>query len=121
MSDANTQKTKCLVLKEGDDIKSYGFSKNGFDMVLSLSEHGFSKCENFFYIRDFIFHFYSLDMFGGDFVGVYRYEKCEILNYDDKLNKITIRVYNKKFYNVSETKLLRKDKIGNILNDFDNN
>ncbi len=119
MVENNNKKTKCLVLKEDLDIKSYGVS-NGALYLRLVDSDGFDKCRDFFYIKDFIFHYYANDFLDrAEFAGVYRYEKCEIISFSEHENSVTIKVNNKKFYNISEIKLLRKDKIGSLLNNFD--
>lgn len=119
MDNKETKKTKCLTINETKDLKSFGASELTSTCVILtfvLNDEAFLKCLEFKYIKDFILHFYISDTFDADIiVGVKRFEKCSIGEANEINKTIKITCYNKKYYNMSELKLLRKDKIGNLL------
>ncbi len=114
---------KCLSINESKDLKSYGSVDSGAkSSVLTFiftSSETFKKCLDFKYLNDFILHFYISDSLDIETtVGVNRFDKCSIVEFNENKNTIKIRGNNKQFFNMVELKLLRKDKIGNMLLDF---
>ncbi len=117
-----TQKIRCLMLNESKDILKYGSDDSGSkiqNLTFHLNENGFRKCEEFEYDAEFILHLYVADSLDTEMiVGVDRFEKCSVVKFDKDKSIIKIKVYNKEFFNMSQLKLLRKDKIGNILSEM---
>ena len=102
---------KCLIV---NNVKDYGYSNN--NLSFTFSEEFLNKIHDFKNLQDFIIHFYVFDSIADEVcIGVNRYEKCRIISFNDKNMHIVIKALNKKYFNMSELKLLRKDKIGNLL------
>ncbi len=109
---------KCCVINEYDDLDEfYGMVSNVLLLKMKNLET-FNKYLEFRWVSDFILHFYRSDKMEADIIiGVNRHDNCSILEMDEKKLFIRIKVNtsNMKHYNMSELKLLRKDKIGSIL------
>lgn len=121
----DARKTRCLMLNESKDILKYGSDNTSSKLqtlTFYLNDNGFRKCVDFEYDIDFILHLYVVDSINTDIItGVDRFEKCNVVKFDKDKNIIKIKVYNKEFFNMSQLKLLRKDKIGNILSEIGEN
>ncbi len=113
------KKIKCLTLNEPKDVQSFGssdLSSKTYLLTFVLNDSAFKKCEELKYVKDFIIHYYIGDTFDTDMIiGVNRFELCSVSFINDTKNIVKIKASNKIFYNMSELKLLRKDKIGNFL------
>lgn len=106
---------KCLVINEINDTDYITRSEKLISIIFK-SEKSFEKCIDFKYDNDFILHLYISDHITNDIiVGVVRYEKCRIINFNEKKLTIQIKGNNKQFFNNSQLKNLRKDKIGDLL------
>ena len=109
---------RCLVINDIVDINKYGLTNNNVLILLFKSE-SFKKCEEYRFNQDFNIHYYRADNIDETIiVGVNRYTNCNTIEYDEKKHIIRIRYTKMEFYNMSQLKLLRKDKIGNMLLEF---
>ncbi len=119
------KKIRCLMISESKDVKAFGSSDVGSKMrvlTLHFNDESFKKCEDYRFLNDFILHFYISDTLDIETViGVNRFETCSITEYNEEKKIVKIKAYNIKFYNMSELKLLRKDKIGNLLSEDEGN
>ena len=114
------KKLKCLTINEYKEISKFGSKdSSATNTVLTFYLKDSSMMHKFIeyrYLPEFILHYYVSDTMEPEIaVGVNRYEKCKIVEYNESKNLIKILSSNKKFFNMSELKLLRKDKIGNML------
>ncbi len=105
---------RCLIIDENKDLIKYGISGNS--LVFHFKRETYNKIDDFRYLRDFVIHLYKGDTFVPDVIlGIDRYDKCHITSFDDNTFVVRFNAHNKKFYNHSETRFLRKDKIGNFV------
>jgi hypothetical protein len=120
-----TKKIRCLMISESKDIKAFGSTDVGSKMcvlTLQFNDESFKKCDEYRFLSDFVLHFYISDTLDSEtVVGVNRFDTCSVSEYNEDKKMIKIKAYNKKFYNMSELKLLRKDKIGSLLSEDDGN
>lgn len=121
------EKIKCMMLVENKDTISFGSSTPLTSakipqsiLTFLLNENSFKRCKIFRYSKDFILHYYITDTIDIDIsVGVERYDNCNIIEFNESKKLLKIKASNKQFFNMSQLKMLRKDKIGNMLLEFD--
>jgi hypothetical protein len=111
---------KCCVINEYEDLEEFYGMVSDVLLLKMKNLEIFNKYLEYRWLNDFILHFYRSDKMEADIIiGVNRHDNCSILEMDEKKLFIRIKVNtsNMKHYNMSELKLLRKDKIGSILSD----
>ena len=105
---------RCLIINENDDLIDFG-SNNNHRLRFHFLAENFKKCEEFRFLEKFNIHFYKADSISSIIIGVERYGECKVIEFDEIKYVMRVFYQTKNFYNNSQLKLLRKDKIGNFL------